>query len=614
MNPPSLPAPSDAPTDAHAHARVRVPSDWILSAVVGLLWTVALAVLGFAFVIRVDHALERNPDLSVFYRFFVGHEPIALALLAAFAALCLGDSMRGGDGDLRARGAAPDRPLARGTVRAIAAAVVLVAALGTHLVMRDLPLSGDEYSVVYQARVLARGALAAPLPEAWRPLLDALVPPFVGYAPAAGGLLSLYLPVNATLRAPFELLGMGPFANAVLAGCTVLGLAAAARRIWPHDDRTARIAVLSLALSPQFLLMAMTAYAMPPHLLANVVWLALYLAGTRRAVLLLPVVGALALGLHNPFPHALFVAPFLLRMLRDRRHRALAYLAAVYAVGCVAWVAWYLTMHPVGAAAGGLASVFALPDLGSVEVQLIGGLLLLTWNVPFIALGVWTVGRTWAVQPAAIRDLAWGVVLTLGFYLFFPSDPHHGWGYRYAHGIVASLALLSAQGLRQLAAVGPGARRLVARWTTIGLAGAALLLVPLRARQASEFVRPHAEVHAWLRARDAAVVVVPDTALWYGLDLVRNTPWLERPVVLRASELPEDGLPGLRRRFGARLHVASVDEIARLGWRRLARPVPPWRLAGEPLRREPVTGGAVTAAVPPPTAAAPPAALRTAAR
>ncbi len=60
-----------------------------------------------------------------------------------------------------------------------------------------------------------------------------------------------------------------------------------------------------------------------------------------------------------------------------------------------------------------------------------------------------------------------------------------------------------------------------------------LILLPLRGWQARELIAPYAEADAAIRRSDAEVVVVDTTGLHFGLDLVRNDPWLRnRPKVM----------------------------------------------------------------------------------
>ena len=79
------------------------------------------------------------------------------------------------------------------------------------------------------------------------------------------------------------------------------------------------MAVALLATSSQVVLTSGSGYTMPAHLLANLLWLWLYLRGDRRRGRSRCSWAGSRSGLHSPFPHALFVAPFLVRLLRERR-------------------------------------------------------------------------------------------------------------------------------------------------------------------------------------------------------------------------------------------------------------------------------------------------------
>ena len=81
------------------------------------------------------------------------------------------------------------------------------------------------------------------------------------------------------------------------------------------DKTRAWVAAGFLVTSSQFVFTSMTAYAMPAHLAINLLWLYAFLRGDRAGWFAAPLIGVVALGLHNPFPHALFVTPFLVSIL-----------------------------------------------------------------------------------------------------------------------------------------------------------------------------------------------------------------------------------------------------------------------------------------------------------
>src|SRR5688572_33310947 len=89
-----------------------------------------------------------------------------------------------------------------------------------------------------------------------------------------------------------------------------------------------------------------TGYSMPAHLALNLLWVWLYQRGDARSWGVALVVGVLALGLHNPIPHALFVGPFLIRLVRERRWERLVPALVVYAAGSALWLAWLRMANP----------------------------------------------------------------------------------------------------------------------------------------------------------------------------------------------------------------------------------------------------------------------------
>ena len=143
-----------------------------------------------------------------------------------------------------------------------------------------------------------------------------MTPIFSTYHPETGEWVSLYLPGYALLKAPFVLLGAGVLLNPLLtAGTVVVMTSAVARRFWPDEGLRPWVAILALVVSSQFILVSGTGYSMPAHLFLNLLWLWLYQRGDARSWAAALAVGVVAFGLHNPFPHALFIAPFMLRLL-----------------------------------------------------------------------------------------------------------------------------------------------------------------------------------------------------------------------------------------------------------------------------------------------------------
>jgi hypothetical protein len=262
------------------------------------------------------------------------------------------------------------------------------------------------------------------------------------------------------------------------------------------------------------------------------------------------------------------VAPFLARLLRDRRWGRLASALLVYGIGAAALLAWLHLAQPAAQpGGGGLLSVFAMPNARGLRLHLVNLSLLLTWHAPILSLLVATalLGTRRLERP--LVDLAWGVLLTLGFYLFFPANQGHGWGYRYAYQVLGSLALIAAAGVEPMRMV-LGARRtqmLVAGSLLVAL----LIQLPLRLVQTERFVRPFAAGYDYVTTRNADVVLIHGDSVWYGRDLLRNDPFLHgQPVVLGASVLTKVGRDALERAFPGRVVEVTDADLLRLGMTR----------------------------------------------
>lgn len=458
---------------------------------------------------------------------------------------------------------APDGRKVRAWPVLVAVGVLGVTWLGSHFALHDFPLSMDEFNAVFQSRVFARGRIIAPVPPEWRDLIPAIKPIFVSYRADDHGWLSGYLPVYAAIRAGFVRVGLESLVNPLLSGLSVLALAAAARRLWPRVRRRDMQAVLILAVSSQFLVTAMSWYSMPAHLLLNLLWLLLYLHG-GSGLLVAPWIGVLALGLSNPFPHALFVTPFLVRMLRTGRVRTVAYCVVVYSLGSAAWLAWWSFALPPGGLGAGTA-LFGLPGGIQWITQAINLSVALSWQAPLVGLALGVTLSRWRSLSAVERDLGGGVVLTLVFYCFVLDPQGHGWGYRYLHPVLGSVALLAARGTGIVESLVGVAK--FQRLATATLLIALGVQLPLRLVAVEEFVRPWAAAASAIGAAGAPVVILPTTEVWYGSDLIRNDPFFEQPIIVsetiaRRSPRGATLLDGL---VASGAHVMTPGELRRFG-------------------------------------------------
>jgi hypothetical protein len=379
----------------------------------------------------------------------------------------------------------------------------------------------------------------------------------------------MYLPVYALMKAPFIALGAGPLLNPLLTGLAVLVLGLAARRLWPDERLRPWVAVALLATSSEVIVTAGSGYTMPAHLLANVAWLWLALRGDRWSWAGALLVGALALGLHNPFPHALFVAPFLVRLLWERRWGRFGSAVVVYGAASACWLVWLQQARSnVPSSQQTLVSIFAAPGAADVLLHGMNLTLLLTWQAPLLAILLFVrLIRLRRASPVVV-DLTAGTLLTFIFFMFFPSTQGHGWGYRYLFQVLGSMAIVAADAVPVLASA--LATRRARHWLFGGLALAVVLQIPLRLWQTERFVHPFAKGVEYVRSLESPIVLVDGASVWYGDDLVRNTPFLTSPIVIRRHGLTPAAVDQIKRSFPGQVLDLPDVTLWRLGMTRMS--------------------------------------------
>jgi len=422
-------------------------------------------------------------------------------------------------------------------------AVLLLTGLGAHVVLHGYPLAMDEFAADFQSRVFAAGQVRAAIPDEWVPFANALTPISISTSVEGDSWISGYLPVAAAIRAIFTLGGMSNFTNPVLAGSTIPLVWLVCRRLWRDEPDAAWVPTFLVATSPQFLFTSMTAYAMPAHLFFNMAWLYLYLAGTRVTLAAAGVIGILALGLHQPVVHALFVSPFLVHLVVARRIGAAAFFAGAYLLGSVLWIAWWLRFNPSIGSVPGL--LFSPPGAIQLLLQPINLSLLVSWQSIAMSLLAVVGLMRWRTMSPPLRNLALGLFFSLGFYLFVNVEQGHGWGYRYAYGVLGNLSLVAGHGWVTMREGWRRSRGLA--FVTVSVLCSILVQVPIRAIQIETFVRPFADSMAYVRSLSPDVALIDRTSAWYATDLVRNDPWLTNtPKVMLHDKLTEAQLAALR--------------------------------------------------------------------
>ncbi len=323
--------------------------------------------------------------------------------------------------------------------------------------------------------LLARrwGAVGAPRP---RPSARSLA------APALLAALAVMLAaVAGSVAVMHTALRPAALVNPLLAAISILSLAGASARLWPGDVRRGRLAILYLATSTQFLFVSMTAETWAAHLTFNLLWFYLVLRDDRFGLAAAPLVGVAALALQTPLPHALFAAPFVLRLLRTRRVGWIGYYGAVYSVGALALYRW-TSFSNADVGQSRALDVFGVPGSERFFVQGMNLAALLTWQAPAMALFVAAALLLVRVVKPAERDLMAGLILMFAFYFMFGGTDGHNWGYRHLYPALGTAALLAASATVAIAGQRGGA--LVSRLVVVSAAMALLIQLPLRAIQA----------------------------------------------------------------------------------------------------------------------------------
>jgi len=471
-------------------------------------------------------------------------------------------------------GAAMD-VLERVPVWAIAGFVFAAGLLAVWLVFGSYPLSMDEFWARADGVIITSGHAMAAIPLEWRGYAHALQPIFARVVPGQGLWASTYLPVNAALQGL-----LGPLASPLMAAISVLIAADLARRLLPEHPTAPVICALLMASSSQLLITAGTPYAMTAHLAFNLAWLWLFVHSSRVANLAALPVAVLAIGLHQAAFFPMFAVPFLFEAFLSGRRGAACLQGAVIVAAFLCWSAydavvfWWLHVTPGGATGTARMMDRALAFISAFGFSKIAlmALNLIRWTVwqnllavPLLLVTAWPAIRNGGVWRAMVA----GIALTILVVTAVMGFQGHGWGYRYAFQVLGSLALIAADGVPSLVSA-LGERR-ARRWLMAGCALALLVQIPLRLVQTERFVRPFAAGAAYVRSRPEPIVIVHGDSLWYGDDLVRNDPYLARPIVLRRNSLTPAAIEQIERAFPGRVRELSDAELLGLGMTPMAR-------------------------------------------
>jgi hypothetical protein len=480
-----------------------------------------------------------------------------------------------------------------------AALVVLLCYAGHYVVLLGYDLSRDEQMAVFDSRIYAHGLLAWPLPPEWQRFASALNLGFMLPVQQPIAWVSSYLPGNAMLRAI-----VGSIADPALTGPLLSGLSLplmwlCARRLWPEVGAASRevatVAVLLLATSGQFIIDGMTAYAMPAHLFANLLWLALFLRRSWWADGAALAVGLIATGLHQPVFHPLFAAPWLFGLLLHREWRRLALFTAGYGAIAAFWLYWpgmiiELVAGPHSTIATGvslterLATPAAHSGWYNVAKMALNMLRFFCWQNPLLPL-LMLAGLVLAPRDYRVVGLLGSFLLPFVVMALIIPDQGHGFGYRYLHGAIGSAVLLAAIGWQRLRALWPRWDGAMVRASLLTV----LLLLPMQTVMAHRLYRPFAAASARIDASGAHYAIIGANDGPYARDLVLNRPDLSNRPIRLSYEMAGDfaALAGMICRPGGVVVALPTDrffadmERELRHYRNRERTLPSQRMASE---------------------------------
>jgi len=445
-------------------------------------------------------------------------------------------------------------PLSGKRVALLALTIGVIAYAGHYWLLSGYDLSRDEQMANFDTLIYGAGRLVWPLPAIWQATPGPLNTLFTLPAAHPIAWVSGYLPGNALLRTFFAKIGDAALTGAVLNALSVLLVWGCARRLWPgqalRDREAGVIAVLLLALSGQMVMCGMTAFAMTSHLTCNLLWLWLFLRDRRGSDWAALAVGFVGIGLHQPLFHPLFVAPFLVLLLLDRRWGRLALFAGFYAAAAAFWFAYPLLTHNLITAPHSLTGAGAIPPGTDYWTRLTEALGENHYNIPIMAANllhfvVWQhllliplllAGCIAARYDRMAAALAFGFVVPIVVMAAIMPYQGHGFGYRYLHGLLGNAALLGGYGWRRLEAWHDRLRPLFVRGSLATL----LVLLPLQAWDTHGLYATYARIDAKIAEVRADYIIIGDHDVPLGLDLVFNRADLgNRPIRLVDGEIDD---------------------------------------------------------------------------
>jgi hypothetical protein len=401
------------------------------------------------------------------------------------------------------------------------------------------PFSMDEYAAEFQSKLFAAGRLYARLQPN---MVDWLVVrgfngSFLYASRESGHAVEAYWPGFALLLAPFQLAGIPWACNPVLAGSAVYLIFLITFEI-TRNRRAAGWAVLYTVSSGAFVAYAISYYSMQAHLTANLLFAYLLLRPTGGRAFAAGLTGSLALILHNPFPHALFAAPWLVSMTLDARQRPyLGPLILGYLPGLILGAGWLMlraeiVSAPAITAVTGVGSgIFVWPDLALFNTRVASVVKLWLSASPGVIL-IALLGLRRSASDRGVRLLALSACVTFFGYCFVRFDQGHGWGYRYFHSAWGTIPILAGVSMAREGV--DTSLRFVAFAGAVAILSLGLI-VPLQLLQIEDVISRQLSQLPAPKRPGGNVFFIKPLAGFYMADMIQNDPLLRGRDLLLAT-------------------------------------------------------------------------------
>jgi hypothetical protein len=308
---------------------------------------------------------------------------------------------------------------------------------------------------------------------------------------------------------------------------------------------------------------------MQAHLTANLLFVSLLVKPTRGRSVCAGLVGSLALVLHNPVPHALFAAPWIVAMAVQRDQRPyLMPLILGYLPGLAVGLAWLVFrtdiasgIHSVSAVHGIAYGIFAWPDAALLNMRAAALIKMWLWTLPCLFIFA-LMGRLRHGDNRYVRLLTQSAILTFVGYVFVRFDQGHGWGYRYFHSAWGVVPILAGCAM-SVRSDNRADTHSDTPLSLVSFAGAAailnlLVVMPFQMYQISEIISQHLAQLPMPRRPGNNVYFIHPRGGFYVADMVQTDPLLRDSDLILVSHGSELDAQLIRRNWPRAVQIAAV--------------------------------------------------------